>query len=164
MTGREYATAPNGLTVEVDSPDDDDPFAGIEQCVFDQGPSDDDDERRARQHIAQFALDAVDVSLSRSDRENALRHLLACDPARGAGLLTILATNGLHDIEILGGHPTGSLLRQLRETLTSAVKGEGPRPKTTTLVDTDTGDVIKVKHEPECTDGPCPHERLPEDD
>jgi hypothetical protein len=45
------------------------------------------EESRRRAHARTFADIAVDVKASKEDRENAIRHILVCDPARGIGAL-----------------------------------------------------------------------------
>lgn len=64
-----------------------DPLAGVH--LFD--PPAGEDELRLRQHMRIFAETASDHTISRQERENAVRHILECDPARGIGeLLTLL--------------------------------------------------------------------------
>jgi hypothetical protein len=47
----------------------------------------DEKERRRRGHARLFASIALDLGESNEERENAIRHMLICDPARGIGAL-----------------------------------------------------------------------------
>jgi hypothetical protein len=51
-----------------------------------------DEERKRHAHALTFAMIAADVTATQEERENAIRHMLVCDPARGIGALIELIT------------------------------------------------------------------------
>lgn len=93
-----------------------DPFEGLEQTPFDPAPLT-EAEARKRQHAAAFALSAADNRLPLNERENAIRHLLACDPGRGLGCLASLLSNAFDTLERELGSQSGDIIDVLRADL-----------------------------------------------
>lgn len=92
---------------------DGDPLEGLGQSPFLVRPRTTEEAKR-RQHIGDFVLTAVDRTQSLVDRENALRHLLICDPARAMGLLIDMAANALEHAEQQYGDQPGSAVASVR--------------------------------------------------
>lgn len=93
---------------------DRDPLEGM-QSPLDASPNSAEEASR-RQHIAEQVLTVLDTLEDATARENALRHILICDPARAMGLLVQLAVGGLETLEGVFGDPPGSVLAELRRT------------------------------------------------
>jgi hypothetical protein len=108
-----------------EQPLQDDPLAGM-QSPFDPNPGDDEESRR-RVHIAEQVAVALDDSEPRPVRENALRHMVACDPVRALGVLLTLAGNALNVLETAMGDKHGTAVREIRATnaLLNAAAGTG---------------------------------------
>lgn len=91
-----------------------DPLADLPQSIFDGAP-DSDEETVKRNHIGDLVLTALDENETLEVRENAVRHILACDPARALGILIVISTGGLRELERLMGDTPGAAVAQMRE-------------------------------------------------
>lgn len=96
---------------------EDDPLAGLPQSPLSLDPKT-DEEAKHRQHIAGFLFTAMDRALSDVERENALRHVLICDPARGLGMAAQMNGHALATLEDVLRRPAGEGVAALRQSLT----------------------------------------------
>jgi hypothetical protein len=95
---------------------EDDPLAELAQSPLDPAPATAAEAKR-RLHIADFVITALDARRSRHDREDALRHLLVCDPARAIGAMINLASQALAALEETFGDRPGMALDAMRANL-----------------------------------------------
>jgi hypothetical protein len=115
------------LAAQARREDPDDPLAGMEQSPLDERCETPEEERR-RSHVAEFVLDMIDPLVTDEDvRLNALRHVLACDPARAIGLLVTLVRQGNQALEEHFGDAPGTAVKSLRDMdrEVRALKAEG---------------------------------------
>jgi hypothetical protein len=94
--------------------DADDPLGHLDQSILDEQPETTEEAQR-RQHVAEFVLVALDKGETNADREQAIRHILVCDPARALGILISMTTNTLAKLEELYGDRPGTAVVTLRE-------------------------------------------------
>jgi hypothetical protein len=80
VTEEEKMTKENITPIDADV----DPLDGVPDLLA--APSDEDEQAR-RRHIMTFAQIAANRNETREARQNAIRHMLICDPARGIGAL-----------------------------------------------------------------------------
>lgn len=86
-------------------------------------------EERRRMHIGDFALDAVDPTLSHETRTDAVRHMLGCDPVRALASVIELAAAALGSLEQFQGDPPGTAIAMLREDLAALRQGGAERER-----------------------------------
>lgn len=100
------------------------------QSVFDPAPASAEEARR-RQHTAALVLDMIDPGVSGDVRDQALAHVLVCDPEMGLGMLAVLTRNTLAALDELAGQPAGTGVAELRRQQTTIAAGSWPFPDDT---------------------------------